>query len=147
MIQIEERCGSYAGYRVHQRRYQPICEPCRLAAKAYQLNYSITHKEQIIKKNKRLYYADPNHFRAKNRRVRAINFGVKIEFYTEVQVIEIHGYICYLCGEGIDPSAGRHKLENGLHIDHVIPLSRGGDDVLANVRPAHRICNQKKGNR
>jgi len=32
----------------------------------------------------------------------------------------------------------------GLHIDHVMPLSKGGPDTLENVRPAHGSCNVKK---
>jgi 5-methylcytosine-specific restriction endonuclease McrA len=30
-------------------------------------------------------------------------------------------------------------------IDHIIPLARGGEDVLDNLRAAHRACNRDKG--
>jgi 5-methylcytosine-specific restriction endonuclease McrA len=30
-------------------------------------------------------------------------------------------------------------------IDHVIPVSQGGTDDLANLKLAHMICNAKKG--
>jgi 5-methylcytosine-specific restriction endonuclease McrA len=29
----------------------------------------------------------------------------------------------------------------------VIPLSKGGNDTIENVRPAHAICNLRKGSR
>jgi 5-methylcytosine-specific restriction endonuclease McrA len=32
-------------------------------------------------------------------------------------------------------------------IDHIIPLSAGGDDTKANVRLAHFLCNSRRGNR
>ena len=32
-------------------------------------------------------------------------------------------------------------------VDHVVPLSRGGDDTLANVKLSHLTCNLSKGNR
>lgn len=32
-------------------------------------------------------------------------------------------------------------------IDHVVPLSQGGDDVRSNVRLAHFLCNATRGNR
>jgi 5-methylcytosine-specific restriction endonuclease McrA len=34
-----------------------------------------------------------------------------------------------------------------LHMDHVIPLSRGGEDVILNVVPACAPCNLSKGNK
>lgn len=35
----------------------------------------------------------------------------------------------------------------GLTIGHVIPLSHGGSDDDANLRPEHRRCNLAAGNR
>jgi 5-methylcytosine-specific restriction endonuclease McrA len=35
--------------------------------------------------------------------------------------------------------------QNGLHIDHVIPIAKGGADILDNLKPSHAICNISKG--
>lgn len=44
------------------------------------------------------------------------------------------GTICHLCGcDGADTA------------DHIVPRSRGGTDELANLRPAHRSCNSRRG--
>ncbi|MFF3857553.1 HNH endonuclease [Micromonospora sp. NPDC002575] len=54
---------------------------------------------------------------------------------------------CWLCGHeiGYDLDA-RHPLS--FTLDHEVPLSRGGALLdVANVRPAHRRCNSRKGNR
>ena len=40
---------------------------------------------------------------------------------------------------------GRGNWKLGLHIDHVISLSKNGPDTLANVRPSHALCNLSKG--
>jgi 5-methylcytosine-specific restriction endonuclease McrA len=32
-------------------------------------------------------------------------------------------------------------------LDHIIPLSKGGTHTWDNVRPAHRRCNELKGDR
>jgi 5-methylcytosine-specific restriction endonuclease McrA len=45
---------------------------------------------------------------------------------------------CYLCG---DP------LDQDTHMDHVVPLSRGGAHSYANVLPAHEACNLRKSDR
>lgn len=54
-------------------------------------------------------------------------------------VIERDGMVCGICGEEIP--AG------DLHIDHVVPIARGGSDALGNLQPAHSLCNLRKGAR
>lgn len=50
---------------------------------------------------------------------------------------------CHLCGNEIDYQA--HFLEPlSFQIDHIIPLNRGGSDVLDNLAAAHRRCNRLK---
>lgn len=68
--------------------------------------------------------------------------------YTEKQILEKYGNECYLCNNPIDLSAPRWTAkpgwQNGLHIDHLIPVSKGGPDTLENVRPTHGLCNTTK---
>lgn len=33
----------------------------------------------------------------------------------------------------------------GFHIDHIVPLSKGGEHSYGNTQPAHQSCNLKKG--
>lgn len=84
-------------------------------------------------------------------RRRARKFGVGHEVYTTAQVLELHGIACHICSGEIDLLAprrvGQDNWQRGLHLDHVVPLSRGGADNLRNVRPAHALCNLKKNNR
>ena len=89
---------------------------------------------------------------ANNRRRRAQVAAVPSEPYTTQQVLDFYGTSCHLCLGKIDLSAPRSAYEGsnwefGLHVDHVIPISKGGPDVLGNVRPSHAICNMKKGSR
>lgn len=53
---------------------------------------------------------------------------------------------CHLCGKAIDYSlpAG-HPMS--FEVDEIVPVSKGGDPLdFANTQPAHRVCNQRKGN-
>lgn len=72
----------------------------------------------------------------------------RTEIYTEKQVLELYGSDCNICLEPIDLNASRSprfpNWQRGLHIDHLIPLSKGGTDTLDNVRPTHALCNLKK---
>lgn len=60
--------------------------------------------------------------------------------------VKAEGRPCGICGQPIDYSlpAG-HPLS--YELDEIIPFSRGGSPIdYNNVQPAHRICNQRRGN-
>lgn len=46
---------------------------------------------------------------------------------------------CYLCGELI-------MSQREFSLDHVVPKSRGGATLPDNLLPAHKRCNELKGN-
>lgn len=45
---------------------------------------------------------------------------------------------CYLCGS---------ELDGEVHLDHVVPLARGGAHSAANLRPTHVACNLRKSDK
>lgn len=55
-----------------------------------------------------------------------------------VEILDIE-LVCGLCGGPIS------TVQNATQ-DHIIPISQGGPDTLANVQLAHRECNELKGN-
>lgn len=54
---------------------------------------------------------------------------------------------CWMCGLPIPPSLPpRHPY--ALELDEVVPISKGGSPIdPANVRAAHRCCNQWRGDK
>ena len=48
--------------------------------------------------------------------------------------------ICYLCGQLI-------LKQEELSADHVVPKSKGGTTSFSNLKPTHKICNNKKGDK
>lgn len=53
--------------------------------------------------------------------------------------------ICWKCGEKI-PSDVPHNDPMQWTADHVQSMANGGNAIdLANLRPAHRSCNSKRG--
>ena len=70
------------------------------------------------------------------------------EKYSDKDVIEMYGIVCYLCNKEIDITlsrkVGSERWRESLQIDHVIPVSKGGPDFLNNVRPTHALCNNLK---
>ena len=76
--------------------------------------------------------------------------GVRSVPFTDSEMLELYGTDCYLCLEPIDLNAARHPSQGddwrrGLQREHVIPLSKGGEDVIENARPSHALCNLEKG--
>ena len=91
---------------------------------------------------------NPESKRSSERRRRANRFNNGFEYYKESEVLSLYGYVCHICNTDIDLAAprlpGASGWEVGLHIDHLVPLSKGGSDTIDNVRPAHGSCNVKK---
>ena len=116
--------------------------------KEYLKAYNIENKDRLRILKREYAKIRPDIDRAKNRRKRAKIRKNGFEKYTESQVIELYGTDCYLCNTPIDMKASRRcghpGWEKGLHIEHVIDIAKGGPDTLANVRPAHAICNLTK---
>lgn len=139
-------CGTYAGYRKHHNNKTKPCLECLAASRVYnRLRYQKNNRAHVTAKYRSLNLDKVRaRERSKNRSRRA-----KITMpYNELQVIAIYGGDCYLCGLGIDFTAPRRTgiegWENGLHIDHLVPLAKGGVDTLENVRPTHGLCNLRK---
>lgn len=50
---------------------------------------------------------------------------------------------CHICGQPID-YALKSPHPMSFEVDHLVPLSKGGPDTLANKAAAHRTCNSTK---
>lgn len=59
-----------------------------------------------------------------------------VEVVSPQILFEQHGGICGICNQ---------EIEGDFHVDHVIPLAKGGEHSYANTQPAHPRCNRWKG--
>ena len=166
MAETKTYCGTDTGYQYHKRRKESACEPCLDARRKKSAAYYAANKEQCTntsiewqRRNRdrtAVYYKTyaENHRdkkRAKDRKRKAIKKMVSTEPYTEAQVFDAYGTNCYLCDMPIDfdapSSAGVERWRSGFHLDHFIPISKGGSNTLDNVRPSHAWCNMAKTNK
>jgi 5-methylcytosine-specific restriction endonuclease McrA len=145
----EPQHGTMSGYNWHTRKQKELpCEACRESMKDHWKNQrSLRNKEINVlrrawRKEQRL-----RHNRSSGRQ-RARSLGVSYDYYTDQDVIDIHGTDCHICNKPIDFNAprqcGKQGWEWGLQIDHIFPMSKGGSDTLDNVKPAHGYCNNIK---
>lgn len=74
--------------------------------------------------------------RSSRRRARKAN--ATIETFTRHEIIERDHRTCHICGR-------TDLADTEIHLDHVIPLAKGGDHSRANVKVACATCNIRKG--
>ncbi|MFE3449625.1 HNH endonuclease [Nonomuraea sp. NPDC059194] len=75
---------------------------------------------------------------SKLRKLRKKNQSVGVVSYAAI--LERDGMVCHICAETI-------PTLDDLHFDHVVPLARGGEHSMANIRPAHAACNLWKSDK
>ena len=140
----------------HLHALRSRCDPCQkkwknarmraLRAKnpEYWRSYDRARQQKRTDLARRRYRTDPE-YRARMiekslDRARRVGVGVrKIEMIS--QILDRDGIICAWCGEFMsEPYDGR-----AAHVDHVTPVSRGGDNNLANLQLLHAACNLRKG--
>lgn len=72
--------------------------------------------------------------------------GAKSAPYVRGEIFERDHWVCHLCQKLIQRELDVSD-SMAATIDHVVPLSRGGDDTPENVKAAHGVCNFRKRDR
>jgi 5-methylcytosine-specific restriction endonuclease McrA len=165
---VRKQCGTARGVDFHYYHGEQACEPCKEAGNLrHKERYDVATPEQKWSRNTKWRVENPDLYKksdkkwrennsekisVKNRRQRAVKASAVTEPYTSEQVIALYGDLCHICEEKVNldaprSAAGGAGWELGLQVDHVVPLSKGGTDLLENVRPSHGKCNLLKGNR
>lgn len=103
--------------------------------------YYIKNKDLILLKVEEYRKKHPEVYRASNSKRRALIAGAECKVSSDdiKSLKEVYNYCCAYCGCETDK-------DNPLHIDHMIPLSKGGQHIIDNLIPACRRCNLIKFN-
>lgn len=96
--------------------------------------------ERWIQQSARWRVDNSETYAALHRRNEAARRARKLDQFVEqvdaLLVLELCDGVCGICEEDVDPL--------DFHVDHIIPLARGGDHSYANTQPAHPVCNLRK---
>lgn len=121
------RCIDCGAKREH---YSQRCGPCRERRKAgAKANY-----KPVRNKDKRK--AEKARRRARGRTTIAAPVSLQ-------DVLKVYGLKCHICGKRVNPSTTNQA--DSATMDHVVPMALGGWHDLCNLRPAHHLCNSRKG--
>lgn len=99
--------------------------------------WSGANRDKVAANARRWAVAHPEQRRTIAATKRARRRGARTEKVSPDVVYKRDGYICGLCGEPV--------AKSDASLDHIIPISRGGEHSYRNVQTAHRRCNSKKG--
>ena len=80
-------------------------------------------------------------------RLRRNNPEIEHDGYTVAYLIERDGMDCSLCGGEMQRVKRFPQDPDGVSVDHIVPLSKGGHNTANNVKLAHFGCNAKKRDR
>jgi 5-methylcytosine-specific restriction endonuclease McrA len=139
-LQLKQRfcnrsCNKAAGKRRARARNNPnyrsigVCAYCSVGCKGFVCD-SCKEKNRSVARRKTRKRLD----------------GVEWEHYTPTEIAERDGWRCQLCRKAVN-SRKRWPDPMCASIDHIVPITKGGTDVRANVQLAHLRCNISKGNR
>lgn len=85
--------------------------------------------------------------RAYRHRRRAARRGVSADYFTDVEIFERDGWRCHICRKAVRRAPRSRMDPDRATLDHIWPLSKGGEHSRENVACAHLRCNLAKGAR
>ena len=111
----------------------------------YQAGYRAGHKEKVSEYNKMYRAGDAGRYiRSKSQQLRELRIREtsdgSITADSRRELFELQDGKCYMC----DCDLTQLKKRN-IHLDHILPLAKGGKHVIENVAWSCASCNLTKG--
>lgn len=147
----EKELTEFYKQRSSKNGFQSSCISCTKISQAiYHKKWYQEHKESKLSSNAAWFAANPDKFneyqrtyfqsnqdkwKLKGHRRRALKLHGGVYSVTVKEITNMMKRPCFYCGE------------ESKHIDHIIPLSRGGRHSIGNLIQACASCNLSKSNK
>ena len=146
-------CGATETYNKTGGQRKLRCATCRREAarqgarahyRAQTAEYKRAVRQRWRERNRAKQQKSAREWAARNRErgnahwhaYRARKRAAHVEHVDRDLVFVLADGICGICGTSADPWS--------FHVDHIVPLSKGGAHSYANTQPAHPACNWRK---
>lgn len=96
--------------------------------------------ERVSANRKTWKAANPEKFKIYNHEKKARKRNATIEKFLVSEIYNRDGWVCQLCHKKVNKKL-RHPNPLSASLDHIIPLSKGGEHSRQNTHLAHLICN------
>lgn len=96
-------------------------------------NYARNNKDKLRKAEQKYYTKNKPYWQHKKLKRKGLTRGIiKAQEWFMVQLF--YGFRCLCCG-----------CQEKLTIDHIVPISMGGRNIIDNIQPLCKPCNSSKG--
>ena len=130
------RVAYYQAHKTERAAYQKAYhEAHKTERAAHRKVHREAHKAERAAYDKAYRLAYPDKALDRWSRRRARKRAATIENVSRAVVYERDGGRCHICGK---------KVGKRWHLDHLIPLARGGEHSYKNVAVSHPKCNMSK---
>lgn len=149
-------------YQENQEKFLERAKKWNQSNKHRKKKYRQVNKERIFENRKEYYQANKERIAVKHKKYRQSEHG-KAMLYTHslkrrsrnhkvtfkpherMEILIRDNWTCQCCGVKVhDESKGNWNTPDKAHIDHIIPISKGGDSTPINLRTTCRTCNLTK---
>ena len=105
----------------------------------YKRNYAQKNRETEAERSRKYIQENPEKYREYKARRRALERKNAVGKVDYQKILRRDGMFCYICQKSIE--------DGNYHMDHVIPLSKGGSHSMENIKVTHARCNLVKNDK
>jgi 5-methylcytosine-specific restriction endonuclease McrA len=106
--------------------------------------------EKAIERERRYRQSEQGRLTDYKSRLKRRSYKHKVSFtpHDRKEILDRDNWTCQCCGIKVhDNSIGEWNTPDKAHIDHIIPISKGGNSELNNLRVLCRTCNLVKNDK
>lgn len=135
----KERSEKRKRARIYQEKNREAINERQRLRHAERMRSDLEYKGRCLANSAKYHAKNPDKIRSirRNRKARIRNADGR---HTEADVAEI---LAMQKGRCADPSC-RKKLGDKYHVDHIVPIAKGGSNDRSNLQIMHPACNQRK---
>jgi predicted nucleic acid-binding Zn ribbon protein len=124
--------------------YQSVVCTCQVCGRLFTTKYADKSRVYCSDACRRRASNAAAHESGRNNRERTLRYGGRYEYVKPSSIFERDGWRCRQCGRKTPKRLRGSRVSNAPELDHIIPVSAGGDHAPYNLQCLCRACNIKK---